>query len=282
MGLFGKSKDDKKLDLHNKGESLLKLERYEEALPYFRKALELDPEHTDSLMGMVFICNKLEMFEHIPDITDRIILIDNAYHPDMVLGAKCLALAHLGRFEEILPYSEILIECYPEQQAGWKYKGLVLTKLKRYEESLEYLNEAVNLDPTSSDSLSMLSKTLSFLERYEESIACCDQLIKLNPNDVGALDDKFILLYALERYEEAIACCDQLIKLNPVFQHAKGNMLFDKLQKYEEALVCFDEVIRFNPKNSGGWYNKGKTLAEIGRDDEAKQCFRKATDLDES
>ena len=47
MGLFGKSKDDKKLDLHNKGVTLLELERYDEAIACYDEALRLDPEDAD-------------------------------------------------------------------------------------------------------------------------------------------------------------------------------------------------------------------------------------------
>ena len=147
MGLFGKSNDDKKLDLFNKGLSLIKLEKYPEAGKYYNEALKIDPNYVDPLMGLILISTKLEM--------------------------------------------------------------------------------------------------------YPEIILLCDKIIKLFPEGL------------------------EVILSN------KGFALIN-LERYEEALVCFDEVIRINPENSDGWYNKGKTLAELGRDDEAKQCFRKATDLDES
>lgn len=44
----------------------------------------------------------------------------------------------------------------------------------------------------------------------------------------------------------------------------KGNSLAD-LGKYDEAIKSFDEAIRINPGYATAWYNKGKILATRGK-----------------
>ena len=71
---------------------------------------------------------------------------------------------------------------------------------------------------------------------------------------------------------------DKAIGINPQSAEAwnnKGNSL-DNLGRYEEALAAYDKVIGINPQDSEAWYNKGVTLANIGRYEEALALFDKA------
>ena len=45
MGLFGRKKEDKKEEWYNKGNALKKLERNEEAIVCYDKAIQLNPEY---------------------------------------------------------------------------------------------------------------------------------------------------------------------------------------------------------------------------------------------
>ena len=73
MELFGKSKNDKKLELFNKGLSLIKLEKYVESLTYFNEVIKIDPNHVDSFMSLLLISTKLEMY---PEVIDQISIFE--------------------------------------------------------------------------------------------------------------------------------------------------------------------------------------------------------------
>ena len=101
MGLFGKSNDDKKLDLFNKGLSLIKLEKYPEAAKYYNEALKIDPNYVDPLMGLVLISIKLEMYPEVILLCDKIIKLFPEGLETM-LSHKSVALMNLERYEEAL------------------------------------------------------------------------------------------------------------------------------------------------------------------------------------
>lgn len=48
------------------------------------------------------------------------------------------------------------------------------------------------------------------------------------------------------------------------------------LSKYEEAIECFDRAIDVDPRNGGSWNNKGNALRFLGRHRDAIGCFDKA------
>ena len=58
----------------------------------------------------------------------------------------------------------------------------------------------------------------------------------------------------------------------------KGYSL-NESKRYEEAILCFDAAIRLNPEESMAWSNKGDSLKKLGRDEEAEQCIAKVKEL---
>ena len=58
----------------------------------------------------------------------------------------------------------------------------------------------------------------------------------------------------------------------------KGNELFD-LGKYEEAIQCYDIAIEINPDFEEAYYNKGTALSDLGNKEEAIKCYDKAIEL---
>jgi tetratricopeptide (TPR) repeat protein len=58
----------------------------------------------------------------------------------------------------------------------------------------------------------------------------------------------------------------------------KGSSL-DQLGKHEEALACFDQASRLNPSIPEPWFNKGVALHALKRIPEALECYERALTL---
>jgi Flp pilus assembly protein TadD len=48
------------------------------------------------------------------------------------------------------------------------------------------------------------------------------------------------------------------------------------LGKYEDAIKCYDEI---KPDDAFTWYNKGIALANLGKQEDADNCFAKAREI---
>jgi tetratricopeptide (TPR) repeat protein len=53
-----------------------------------------------------------------------------------------------------------------------------------------------------------------------------------------------------------------------------------KKNRLEKALACFEEGILIDVYNAGLWYYRGYMLELLGKESEAKKCFRKSIDFD--
>jgi len=58
----------------------------------------------------------------------------------------------------------------------------------------------------------------------------------------------------------------------------KGNSLA-KLGKDQEAIACYDKALSLDSANWGAWTNKGNSLAKLGKDEETIVCYSQAIRL---
>jgi serine/threonine protein kinase len=63
------------------------------------------------------------------------------------------------------------------------------------------------------------------------------------------------------------------------FWNNKGGSL-NELGRYEEAIGCCDKALEIDPRNAGAWGNKGNALGALGRHEEAIGCYDKVLEID--
>jgi len=52
------------------------------------------------------------------------------------------------------------------------------------------------------------------------------------------------------------------------------------LGRREEAIRCYDRALEIDPRDADAWYNKGVSLADLGRRDEAIHCYDRTLEID--
>ena len=70
-------------------------------------------------------------------------------------------------------------------------------------------------------------------------------------------------------------------EIDATAQNRKGNALLD-LGRFEEAIECYDKAIELEPRNTSFLLNKGVVLMELDRFDEAEILFTIVLALDTS
>jgi tetratricopeptide (TPR) repeat protein len=58
----------------------------------------------------------------------------------------------------------------------------------------------------------------------------------------------------------------------------KGNTLSDQ-KKYEEAIECYDKALQFDPEYTNAWNNKGYSLGNMRKYKAAIKCFDKVLEI---
>lgn len=151
----------------NRGTSLSKMGRWEEALSSYTHAYEL--------MGGLAI----------------------------ILQNKASVLTSLMRWDEAMACHDEVLKGSPKDEDSLRGKAGCLEALNRREEALEYWGRFLTIKPRSADALSRKADCLRNLKRFDEALAACDEVIALDPQNKHHLLIKSLVLSDMGRSDEA-------------------------------------------------------------------------------
>jgi len=260
--------------LNDKGSCLDELGRHEDALRCFDQALKIAPRKMNALNNKGNCLNSLGRYEEAIRCLDKALEIDPRYAK--ALNNKAISLNNLGRYEEAIRCLDKALEIDPRYAKALANKTVSLMNLGCHEEAIRYCDKALEIDPRFMGALYNKGNCLHRLGRHEEAIRYYDKALEIAPRYVGALNNKGNCLLNLERYEEAIRCYDKTLEIDPRCADAlnnKGNCLLN-LEHYEEAIRCYDKTLEIDPRYEGALFNKSFFLDGIGREQEAVQFYR--------
>jgi tetratricopeptide (TPR) repeat protein len=220
---------------NQRGNALIGLARYEEALASANRAFALQPDYAEAWSN------------------------------------RSAALWHLGRYPEALAATEQAISINPNSSKAWFNQGRILTTLGRYEDAFAAYDRALKGDANFGDSPNLAdiwvnqSAVLWRLERYNEAVIAADRALGVNPQSANAWYNRALALMALRRYEEAVTTYNRAIEIdakNADFWAGKGIAL-RFLEKYSDALPALEQALKLNPNHPQALQNRDYVQQKI-------------------
>jgi len=230
---------------NNRGNALLELKRWKEALASFDEAVALKPDYAD------------------------------AYNN------RGNALLELKQPAEALASYDKALSLRPNHADAYYNRGRALIALMRPDEALASYDKSLALMPGSPDVHFNRGNVLLTLNRLDEALASYDKTLSLDPDYIDAHNNRGTVLRNLRRLDEALTSCDRALSLKPDYayvHHNRGTVLAE-LQRLEEALASFDQALQLMPDNADFHNSRGSVLRELGRFDEALASFDKVMTL---
>ncbi|CAD8055013.1 unnamed protein product [Paramecium primaurelia] len=189
----------------DKGQQLSQLEKYEEAIECFDKAILMDSKLLSSYLN------------------------------------KGQALKRLKKYQEAIECYEKAIQINPKSSPAWNNKGnwflmslgQVLCYLKKYKEALQCYDIAIMINPQLEFAWLNKGNSLIYLKKYEDAIECFDKVISINPKNESAWNSKGLLLHKLKNFKDAIQSYDMSLSIRkqPSILKQKADSLFELGEK---------------------------------------------------
>jgi tetratricopeptide (TPR) repeat protein len=250
----------------NLGGALNNAGKPHEALAAYRDALENEPPYPESLVG-----TKAMLTAHF-----------NSAKILLELGRNDEAIAHLNKFIELAPASELI---------GFVYSSLAdaLARSGRHADALPFFEKAVLTQAGDATTHFNWANTLLSLQRVPEAIRAYEKALLRNPAMTEAylnLGNGYLQLgqreRAIENYEAALSRASSnggaglRVLLAAHFNSAKLHL---DLGRYGEAMVHLNKFIELAPTSNliGSVYaSLAVALARSGRHAEALPVFQRA------
>lgn len=201
--------------------------RAEEALGFYRRALEEDPRFPAAQLG---------------------------------LGA---VLARIGRHEEAIGYYRAAIALWPTYGEAHYNLGLSLVAVGRPQEAEPAYREALRLRPDDPDTRLALGKALTMLSRPGPALEQFEQGLAARPQDTRGLVGAGVALTQLGRPEEAMRQYRLALEVDPDNAAAHNNLGWTLASQGQvaEAAPHFERALSIDPN----YANARENLAEARR-----------------
>jgi tetratricopeptide (TPR) repeat protein len=265
--------------------TLRDLERFNESLEAFQRALELDPQDDQArteMAGLLMVMGRsYEAASVLDSSPDRVPHSpQERLDQSIVWRLRGKILVEKGSYDEALEAYDRAIELGDGQPVGeataWMGKGSLLMRLERYEDALLAFDSALQSDYPDKDgegkprqtlvgseawlgrgeALDALGRHGEAVEAYNKSVQSFDIDLAITPDAPKLWKEKADVLESLGRHDEAVPA-------------------------YERAVELFRSEITTQTGPSNGWryWWMGDALQALGRTSEAEAAFAKAKEL---
>jgi tetratricopeptide (TPR) repeat protein len=216
------------------------------ALPYFKKAVEADPNYAEAWAQNGF-CNGV-----------------------------------LGHHDEALKASKQALRLKPDSAEAFINIGSAYSYLGQFKDAADAFKQATRIDPNNGNSYYSLGSMYGKLGRTEEEVQAYKRAINLKP-DLAAAYDKLGLGYVkLGRLPEAVEAFKQRILLRPGDASAYDNLgvAYLQMKKLDDAIESFKHAILLKPDLGRGYYNLALAYLTQGDRDSALVQYNILKNLD--
>lgn len=249
-------------DCYSRGRDQYKIGNFNQALVYFKKAIEKDPNNVDYL----FALGKTYSFRYNSEENDR----QSLYYYDKVLEInpkhiktiieKSLTLLNLGENSEALKIIDESINNFDDGYL-WAMKGCLLAFLHEKGELIEdCFQRAFELSEDNSYSYYMRARAYKYDLEYKKASEYYDR--------------------SIEGLNDSVCDLDEGIYMSRLLTLLEKGWMYISSGNYDKALDCFENVLEISSKSVAGLYSKANVYYRQGDSEDALNVLNHSLYLD--
>ena len=199
--------------LHGYAASLFDLDRFDKAIEYYNKSLEIEPDFADAHNGLGLVLQRTgKASEAIEQFKLAV-----KYKPGFSSACYNLAtmLCKRGKYKEAVDYFEQALKHKPDFIKARINLGMAFYELREFDKAIESFNKVIELEAGNIKAHANLGMSLTAKGKIDEAIEETRFVLRAEPNNVqmhlnlgGLLEKKGKIAEAIKSYKAAV-------KINP-------------------------------------------------------------------
>ncbi len=228
----------------------------EEAISEFQKSVEINPDNAAAYTGLGSVFEKMGRQEAAREAF-----------------AKSLS-AGVSEWRKT-------VEIYPEEPTTHFNLALALDNQGQLPEAIEQYQKTVALDPENAPASMNLAIALAKTGKLDEAIGQFEKCLALTPDSAKAHGNLAAALLQKRRFEEAIEHSTRAVEIDPDYADAHSNLAtaLAVTGKLDEAIAHLEKAVVINPTGFEYRYQLGYFLASKGAFEAAIPQLEQAVNL---
>jgi tetratricopeptide (TPR) repeat protein len=253
--------------------------QYAEALPCFEAALRLKPGDVEFQKNVAGALTELgrndELISRLQSILEK-----QPRNPEARTGLG-LALARRNRFAEAIPHLEQSLKENPQQPIVHYNLATALARAGRADEAMRHYEIAVHKNPDYAEAQGDLGLALARKGKLPEAASHLRIAVRLKPENLNLQCTLAKALAAQQQIEEAIALYRGVLQSAPTNAeaHAGLGLVLANQGNEKAAVPHLQQAVQYRPTDVSAHFNLAKALASQGQIGEAKKHYNEALRL---
>ncbi|NOQ73121.1 MAG: helix-turn-helix domain-containing protein [Crocinitomix sp.] len=185
---------------------------------YYKKGLELDANHVDSLVGLADVYSFMAMTGSMPfmdawgksnELVDKALNLDPD-NPEVYYQKANRSFFTESNYSDALANAKKSIQLKPNYVESQQFLSFLYVLTGNKEKAKVHLDIALGIDPLSSETAFFSAYFDYMTNNYEKSLIQLDACLVVNPKNIPAHSVKCLCLLKLGRYDEVIHYFDDL------------------------------------------------------------------------
>jgi len=268
-----------------------KQKKYRDAIPYYEKAIALEPGNVLFLRNKANAYNWLEEYEEAIAAYKAVI----QHESDQNTAEKAKDYNYIGvqfnkqkKYREAIPYYEKAIELAPQNPQYLRNKAIAYDWLREAKDASEAYQLAAQYETNpvqKAKDLNYAGVQFHDLQQYKKAIECYEKAIALEPENALFLRNKANAFNRLGRYEEAVAAYlvaaqHETDAAEQAKDYNATGLIYSNQYKDEEALQYYQKALEKDPGVQVYAANIAYSFRYLNKLEEAAQYYKKAIQLD--
>lgn len=244
--------------------AMFEAQRYPEAERAFRTLLIVSPLDPDLHNSLATVLDRLERFQEAILHYEKAL----ALRPSFWVARFNLAntLKRMGDGSGAIEHLEAVVSAQPAFVPAWQNLALCCFDQGAAARAAECLERVLNLEPSCSKSRIDLGDILIELGRYQEAVRCFDDVLDNSPEDAGVLNSKGNALQELDDLDGAESCYRRILSHDPDNILALNNLgtVLRARALPMQAIDCFDKALAIVPGDGPLIFNRSLARLAMG------------------
>ena len=259
---------------HNMGVLAVGLGKVEQALPFFKTALEANPNIAQYWLSYIDTLIKLDQSDEAKAMFDKAksngakgdgfdkleeqirlssSKTSNTQEPPQEQLQALITQHSQGQYQEALDEASKLLLEFPSSVNLYNIIGATNQGLGRLNEAIDAFKKAISLKPNFAEAYSNMGVALQKNSKPEEAIEAYEKAIAIKPNYAEAYNNMGIALTDQGKPKDAIKAYKKAVSIKPDYAEAYDNMgiLLKALGSLDEAIETYKKILAINPDHGG-------------------------------
>ena len=228
---------------NNFGDVLMDKGQLDDAINYYRKAVELRPGYAQAQSNLGnLLLRKGQTDEALSHLEKA---------KNFAEGFNNIASGYMqkGRIEEAITYYQRAIEIDPNYAEAHNNLGVALLQNHRVDDAITQYRRAVEIKPESAELQCNLGNAFASKQDWPAAVEAYESALHARPNYAKARNNLGVALEQLGKRDEAFAQFEQNVQENPNYAEAHCNFgrVLGQRGRTEEAIAHLTEALRLQP-----------------------------------